>query len=249
MRQKSAPGPAWLVGTWAAALLVGGLAFLLTDERSPVRPAGPRVVTVTSIHTTVVLPEGQAEVSGTVTSFTADDANGPPLSLPIQIDHGGATIEGAMVDGERSTIVWDGGRPFVLSGDGSIDLGPTHVAGAVGALFWPIDGLRVLAPGEYRIDTPVAVGSGGLAHPRDSVTFTATEETTLDTNGGATVLRGPQPLHLEGPGSFAAEGTFTIKTREGTRTATALHFGPGSFVVDLTADGALTAVFNGPLTS
>src|SRR4051812_26683330 len=144
MRNKRAPGLAWLVGTWAAALLVGGGAFVLTNEQSPVRPFGPPVVTVTSIHTTVVLPKGQAEVSGKVTAFTADDANGPPLSLPIEIQTGGATIEGAMIDGARSTIVWDGGRPFELSGSGGIDLGPTHVEFAVGALFWPLDGLRVL---------------------------------------------------------------------------------------------------------
>jgi hypothetical protein len=248
-RARRSPGLGWLLGTWAAALLVGAGAYIVTNESSPVRPFGPPVVTVTSIHTAIVLPKGQAEVSGTLDAFTADDANGPPLSLPIEIKTGGATIEGAMIDGKPSTIVWDGGRPFELSGSGGIELGPTHVELAVGALFWPIDGLRALAPGEYRVDTPVAVGSGGLARPRDSVSFTATEDTTLETRGGATVLRGPQPLHLEGPGSFTGTGTFTVKTRDGTRQATKLQFGPGAFVVDLQANGAFTAVFNGPLTT
>lgn len=249
MKTRTAPGLTWLLCSWALALVVGALTYVLTAEGSPTRPFDAPSVTETSIHTEVVLPEGQAEVSGTLTTFTADDANGPPLSLPIQIDHGGATIEGAIVDGQRSTIVWDGGRPFQLSGSGAIDLGPTHVELGVGALFWPIDGIRLLTPGEYRVDTPIAVGAGGLARPRDSVTFTANEETTLETTGGATVLRGPQVLHLEGPGSFTAEGTFSIKTRDGTRTATKVAFGPGSFVVDLQPDGALTAVFNGPLTT
>lgn len=249
MRKKSAPGLGWLVGSWAVAVVVGGAAYVITDDSSSVRPFGPPVVTVTSIHTTVVLPEGQAEVSGTLTGFIADDANGPPLSLPIEIPTGGATIEGAIVDGERSTIVWDGGRPFELSGSGGIDLGPTHVELGVGALFWPLDGIRVLAPGEYRIDTPVAVGSGGLARPRDTVTFTATDDTTLETRGGATVVRPRQQLHLEGPGSFTATGTFTVKTRDGTRSATTMRFGPGPFLVDLAPDGSFTAVFNGPLTT
>lgn len=249
MTNRRGPGLGWLVGTWAAALVVGAGAYVLTDEASPVRPFGPPVVTVTSIHTTVVLPEGQAEVSGTFDAFTADDANGPPLSLPIEIPTGGATIEGAVIDGAPSTIVWDGGRPFELSGSGGIDLGPTHVELAVGGLFWPLDGLRALLPGEYRIDTPVAVGSGGLARPRDTVTFTASDDTTIETSGGATVVRGMQVLHLEGPGSFRATGAFAIKTRDGTRQTTKLAFGPGPFVVDLQPNGAFTAVFNGPLAA
>lgn len=247
--KKSAPGLGWLVGSWAMALVVGGTAFVLTDDSNPVGPLGPQALTVTSIRTPVVLPEGQAEVSGTIGEFTADAVNAPALSLPIEIPTGGATIEGAIIDGERSTIVWDGGRPFELSGSGGIDLGPTHVELGLGALFWQLDGIRVLAPGTYRIDTPVAVGSGGLARPLDTVTFTATDDTTLETSGDATVMRGPQQLHLEGPGSFTAAGTFTIKTREGTRRAITLRFGPGSFIVDLAPDGSFTAVFNGPLTT
>jgi hypothetical protein len=241
--ERSLPGGAWLVSVLIAAVLAGGVATVVSD-RTAKAPIVDRVV-----RTKVVLPEGQAEVQGTVDGFKADDANGPKLSVPLEIEHGGATIEDALVGGQRSTIVWDGGRPLRLRGTGAIDLGPTHVEMGAGAIFWPIDGLRVLDAGSYRVDTPVAVGTGGLARPRDSVDFTADDNTTIDTTGGATVLRGIDALHLEGPGSIAIDGSFTIRTREGTVTRTHLEFGPGPFVFDLAPDRTFTATFNGPLTS
>jgi hypothetical protein len=243
MSQKSSPGVAWLLSVLIAAVLAGGVTTIVSDHTAK-DPIVERVV-----HTTVVLPEGQAEVRGTVDGFKADDATGPALSVPLEIEHGGATIEDALIEGRRSTIVWDGGRPLRLRGSGAIDLGPTHVEMGVGALLWPIDGVRALAPGTYRIDTPVAVGSGGLARPRDTVDFTADDSTTIDTTGGANVIRGLDALHLEGPGSITLDGSFTIETREGTVTRSHLTFGPGSFVFDLRRDRTFTATFNGPLTS
>ncbi|MEA3018743.1 MAG: hypothetical protein QOI47_267, partial [Actinomycetota bacterium] len=136
-----------------------------------------------------------------------------------------------------------------LSGTGSIDLGPTHVELDARGLRWAIDGVRVLTPGTYRIDTPVAVGSGGLAHPADSVTFTATGDTTITTHGIPPIARGIGPVHLSGPGTLHATGQLTIRTRKGTTAARQLTFGPGPFLVDLGAGGSITATFNGPLTS
>jgi len=241
MRPKTSPGLPWLIGVLAAALTVGGVAQIVAERTEP--------VIETTITEREVLPEGQAEVSGTIDGFTADEAVGlDRLAMPIEIETGRATIEGAIVDGERAAIVWDGGRPFRLSGDGAIDLGPTHVEMGVGSVFWSIDGLRILVPGSYRLDTPVAVGAGGLARPRDTVEFTADEETTIDTTGGSAVQRG-LPVHLEGPGTFSADGRFSVRTRDGTVEATHLEFGPGPFVVDVAADGTFTAVFNGVLTS
>lgn len=241
MRTTTSPGPTWLLGVVIAALLAGGVATIVTDD-----PPAPIVETVIREH--VVLPEGQAEVSGTIVGFVADDASGDPLAMPIDLETGGATIDGALVAGDRATIVWDGGRPFRLSGSGAIDVGPTHVEHGMGAVFWTIEGLRILTPGDYRLDTPVAVGAGGLAQPRDVVEFTADEETTIETSAGSVVGRG-LPVHLEGPGSFRADGDFSIRTRDGTTRAARLEFGPGSFVVDVEADGTFSAVFNGPLTS
>jgi hypothetical protein len=245
MKQRSAPGVAWFLGVLVVALLVGGITTVVTDD-GPIRK---ETVVETEIHDEVVLPEHQAEVSGTIDGFVADDANGAPLTMPIDIDEGGGvTIEGAIVDGQRATIVWDGGRPFHLEGTGSVDLGPTHVEHGMGAVFWTIDGLRILTPGDYTITTPVAVGTGGLDRPRDEVTFSADDDTTIETRGGGAIGRG-LPVHLEGPGSFRADGHFSVRTRAGTVDATHLEFGPGSFVVDVAEGGAFTAVFNGPLTS
>ena len=241
MSARHAPGTRWLLGVVIAALLAGGITTVVTDD-----PPEPVIETV--FRDEVVLPEHQAEVSGRIDGFVADDANGEPLAMPVELPSGRATIEGALVGGERSTIVWDGGRPLRLSGTGAIDLGPTRVELVDGAVRWSIDGLRILQPGSYRIDTPVAVGSGGLARPRDVVDLTADEETTIDTSGGGAVARG-LPVHLEGPGSFRADGAFRVRTRAGTIDATHLEFGPGSFVVDVAADGTFSAVFNGPLVS
>lgn len=244
MTSTSSPGAPWLVGVLIVAVLIGGITTVVTDA-GPIRR---EVIVDTTIYTEVVLPENQAEVSGTVDGFIADDALGAPLAMPIDLESGGATIEGAIIDGERSTIVWDGGRPLHLSGTGAIDLGPAHVELGVGAVFWFLDGPRILTPGDYRIETPVAVGTDGLARPRDEVDFTADGETTIETRGDAIVGR-PLPIHLEGPGSFRADGQFRIRTRDGTVRATRLEFGPGSFVVDVAEDGTFTAVFNGPLSS
>lgn len=240
MRRRTAPGVMWLLGVVIVALLVGAGAQVVADREEP--------VVETTITSHEVLPEGQAEVSGTVDGFVADDAVGAPLAMPVDIERGGATIEGALVDGERSAIVWDGGRPFRLAGDGAIDLGPAHVELGMGAIFWSIDGLRILTPGSYELDTPVAVGAGGLARPRDTVAFDATDDTTIDTTGGAVVGR-PLPIRLEGPGSVRLEGRFTITTRDGVVRATHLEFGPGPFVLEVARDQTFTAVFNGPLTS
>jgi hypothetical protein len=242
MRQSTSPGPTWLLGVVIVALLAGGVAQVVAERTEPV------VTTTVTEHE--VLPDDQAEVGGTITSFVAVDAVGAPLAMPLELETGTATIEGATVDGDRSTIVWDGGRPFRLSGTGALDLGPTRVelGGGDGAVTWHIDGLRILSAGDYHLDTPVAVGTGGLARPADAVDLVAGDETTIETPSGTAVVRG-LPVHLEGPGTFEAEGRFTIRTSDGTVEATRLTFGPGPFVVDVADGGAFTGVFNGVLTS
>jgi hypothetical protein len=240
MSGRTSPGPTWLLGVVIVALLAGGIAQVLADRTDPV------------VETTVVehevMPADQAEVRGTITSFVAGDAVGAPLSMPLDLETGPATIEGALVDGQRSSIVWDGGRPFRLTGTGALDLGPTRVELRDGLVSWHLDGLRILTAGDYHLDTPVAVGSGGLAHPADAVDFTATDETTIEAPDGTAAVRG-LPVHLEGPGTFEADGELTITTRDGTVEATHLEFGPGPFVVDVADDATFTAVFNGVLTS
>jgi hypothetical protein len=61
------------------------------------------------------------------------------------------------------------------------------------------------------------------------------------------VTRTRGALHLTGPGTLVLDGTFSVRTREGRRTATHLEFGPGPLEVDLAADGTITATLQGPL--
>lgn len=235
------------MGWGAGVVLVGGLAYVLTSEDSPVRPFADPVVTDTSVREVVVLPVGQAEVSGTVTRLDATGANGPAIALPLTVPTGTAVIEGAVVSGGRSTIVWDGGRPLRLDGTGGIDPGPTAIHVEGGTVTWPLDdGIRVLLPGDYVIDTPVAVGTSGLAGPRDGVSFGADEETTLETVGWSVSL--PMgALQLEGPGGLVLEGDLTVRTRDREQRARRLALAEGPYVVDLAPGGVLTATVRGDL--
>jgi hypothetical protein len=238
----------WLVGWLAGVVLAGGIAYVLTAEESPLRPFGDPVVVDTTIREVVVLPVDQAEISGTLARLEAEDAVGPAIPLPLTVETGRATIEGAVVDGRRTAVVWDGGRPLVLTGTGAVDLGPTRVIVEGGTTTWPLDdGVRLLLPGEYRIDTPVAVGDEGLAEPRDGVAFTADGDTTMETTGIAVSLP-TGALHLEGPGTLTLEGDLVVRTRAGERTASRLLLAEGPFVVDLEPGGRFTATVRGDLT-
>ena len=237
----------WLVGWLAVVVLVGGVAYVLTSEDSPVRPFGDPVVVETTINEVVVLPVGQAEVEGTLTRLEAVDANAPPIPMPLTIERGRALIDGALVDGRRTTIAWDGGRPLRLDGSGTLDLGPARVTIEGGTMTWPLDdGVRVLTPGDYRIATPVAVGEEGLAEPRDAVAFTADDETIMETSGVSIQLPVAR-LRLEGPGAVTLEGDLLVRTRDGERPATRLTLPRGPFVVQLEPDGRFTATVRGDL--
>lgn len=222
-----------MVGWLAAIVFAGGVAQVVAERQQP------KVETIVrDVH---VLPEGQAKVTGTITGLRGADVVGPPLGPPILLPQGGtATIE----NGEE-TVVWTGGRPFALVGPG-LDLGPTTLTVDAAGEHWSIDGPRALLPGHYEVRTSVAVGRGGLATPRDSYAFDATDDAVLDAPGGI-VTRTRGALHLTGPGTLVLDGTFSVRTRDGRRTATHLEFGPGPLEVDLAVDGTITATLQGPL--
>jgi hypothetical protein len=226
------PWSTWLVGWAAAIVLAGGLAVVAAEAQQE----EPEVVE----RTVRVLPEGQAEVTGRLDRLAGTDLVGPPLRQTIRIDTGTATVE---VPGR--TFVWDGGRPFVLEG-GGLDLGPSAVVVERGEARWRLEGPLALLPGDYRLRTPVAVGEEGLARPVDEAGFTATDDAVLDAPG-ATIVTPAAPLHLEGPGSLVLDGDFELRTRDGSRAATHLEFGPGPLVLDLAEDGTVTATLKGPL--
>ena len=242
MRRRADPTPwgTWALGWLIAIVFTGGVVYVITDTESPLRVFDDPVAVETTIRDVHVLAEGQTKIEGTLTSLDGGDVVAPPLRLPLQFPAAvsgapaGATIEDALIDGQRSTIVWDGGRPFVLEGDGGLDLGPVPMGVQPdGSMTWLLsDGVRALLEGRYVLRTPVAVGQGGLAQPRDQVDFLADDETTIETHGVA-AHTGATALRLEGPGTLVVEGSFTIRTREGTRNVTHVEFGPGPFALDI----------------
>lgn len=206
---------------------------------------------------TTTVPSGRSEVSGTVTALTAVDATVDLLPTPMTVDvaepglgRSGAVIRDAVVGGEPATIQWDSGRPLVLGGTGGLVLAPARVV-VDGAGTSVSFGERThgFAAGTYRIDTPVAVGTSGLAQPLDAVDFTATASTTITFAGDASTRVGPGSLTLTGPGTVTADGSFGITTSEGATLVDHIEFGPGPFQIGLTpgAGGlAIAATFDEP---
>src|SRR3546814_2676291 len=117
-----------------------------------------------------------------------------PTPLTVQSQRGfgnGGQITSVEVEGRASTISWDGGRPLVLSSGGPLVVDPSDVAlVGDGMLLVLGGGAHALTPGPYQLDTPVAVGTEGIATPRDSVAFTAVEGTLLEARGDASIILG-----------------------------------------------------------
>lgn len=225
------------------ALVVGGGTPAAPGSDVSAGRSGPTASSASSASTASTkapaIPPGQAVVTGTVTSATAGDATGPPLSLPLEITvpvrgRGGATFYNVEVGGQPSAVVWNGGVPLGLLGHGAIVAGRVDVTVDASGSTWALDGAeRIVAPGTYHAAAPVAVGQAGLARPQDSADFTAGSGSALVTTGGATVHRDPQALHLVGPGSLVLSGSLEVQTSSGTARARRVLLSHGSFDVDL----------------
>jgi hypothetical protein len=201
---------------------------------------------------------GQAFVTGTLTSLSADNAVGAPLQPPFTITiasrgQGNADITGVSVAGQDVEIFWYGGQPLPVSGTGglAIDGGPVKVDGT--GITWMLDGApRSLTTGHFNLGAPVAVGTSGLATPRQSIAFDAGDRSTIETTGKAQVHQAPAAVHLTGPGSVTLHGDFQVQTATATRRAQAVVFGPGSYSVDLTPSGGadtINATLQGPVSA
>ena len=223
-----------------------------------VRVAGPepevRVRESTEpTRTVVVLPEGQAKVTGEIESLKASAEVVDPVVPPFDVGAARAVIGGALADGARVSAEWTGpGELLRIDGDGGgIDASPATVGAGKGFVVVRLDGTpRPLLPGSYRVAAPVVVAApGGLGSPRRGVTFTADGTTTLESDGVVWIT--PRPLRLEGPGTVELTGALRVRTRDGERTATTLRFGPGPFEVAITPrDGerwSVDATLQGPL--
>lgn len=239
---------------WAILAFVVGVTVVAHDRLDAGSGAGDQVVSGPdgAVGTSTTLPEaavpgpGQVRVRGTVSAVHLEgavlDPRRVPTPLTIVSDRGfgnGGELTGVVVDGKPSTVVWDGGRPFALVTGGAIVLGPVVADLAPDGLHLVLGGgAHELMPGTYRLDTPVAVGSSGIATPRDNVVFEATTRSLFEAHGDAGIVLGPDaPRHLVGPGRVVLAGALELTDAAGTRAASGLSVDQAAFDLTLTPDG------------
>jgi hypothetical protein len=202
----------------------------------PPTTAPPPPASVDSVPPGQQLPGNQAVVTGTITSVQASTATLGTVPTPINVvaaergSGNSATINGAQLDGKPADIEWDAGTPFPLSGDGGgITLtGVTVHVDASTATVQLGGGSYALTPGNYHLASPAAVSSNGLASPVTSVDFTAVAGTSV-TFVGSETLDLPLPVHLTGPGKVVLDGTFTVRTAQGSRPASHVELASGPY--------------------
>ena len=179
--------------------------------------------------TTTALAAKQVTVTGTVSALHVEGAVIEPLGLPLTIttpergEGSGATVKGITVDGKASGIEWDAGTPLELGGDGTLQLAPLGLDADADHLYVSFaTGAHGFSPGEYHIDTPVAVGTGGLATPMKSVTFEATTSSTITFRGNASTTLDPRQLSIRGPGKVVLAGDLTVTQPDGSTLKAAM---------------------------
>lgn len=237
---------------WSILALVVGVTVVIDDRfdlgggagdqavsgpDGTVPDSGPSTSTTAAGDPIVVPGPGQVRVRGALTAVRLEGAVLDPREVPVPLTivaeagfGNGGELTGVLVGGAPSTVVWDGGRPFVLSSGGALVLDPVTVDLAPEGLRLLLGGgTHGLLAGPYRLDTPVAVGSEGIATSRDSVDFEATAESRFEAKGNASLVLGPAaPRRLLGPGRVQLEGTLELTDAAGTSSAS-------SFAVDAAA--------------
>jgi len=244
-----------LLTLWAVLVLVVGVTVVARDRLDDGGGGSGQIIggssdalsAATTASAIVVPGPGQVRVSGTLSALRLDGAVLQPrlLATPLTITANrgfgnGAELTGVSVGGQPSSIVWDGGRPFALSGAGGIipdamtvDLGSDGLRATLGG------GAHRLQPGRYRLDTPVAVGTSGIATPRDSVVFDATAGSLLDARGDAGLLLGSDSSrHFLGPGRVDLHGTLDLTDADGARRAPSYLVDAAAYDLTLTPDGS-----------
>lgn len=243
MRKASAP-VLFLVGLLAVAAVAGVTAGIVTLFDLPDDGGDTGVISGGDGESPSVLGDDQVEVTGVAVGVTVEGATLERVDTPLQVttpgagNGAGATLSGVEVDGAVTEIVWDAGRPFDLQGaelgivPRAVNLFASPTALTVG---FP-DGLaHQLVPGAYGLQTPVAVGRGGLAVPQDAVAFEATDESTITFRGGATTSVLPRALELEATGRVLLEGTLSVRRPDGSSpSAVSVELREGSFRVSAT---------------
>jgi hypothetical protein len=185
---------------------------------------------------------GTFEVEGEVTALHLEGAVLQPRLVPTPLTlvsgrgfGNGGELTGVLVDGAASAVVWDGGRPFVLSGGPglvldplTVDLTPEGLRATLGG------GVHALEPGDYRLDTPVAVGQAGVATPYDALDLVATPDAQLEASGDTALLLAPDGIwRFAGPGLVHLEGSLILTRPEGAQQAVSLDLTEGPFELEL----------------
>ena len=242
-------------------LLGGGVVTVVERKNAPDNTIVHEATTVPPVTEVVTVPAfGQTLVTGTLKTLSADNAQADPIPTPFTInavERGAvrnATVEGAVINGARKTVYWYAGQPLPVSGSGgALDLGPAHVDADAHGVTWALTGTSAFKPGSYRFGSSVAVGSAGLATPEDGgVSFGADAHTVLTATDGVVIHFDSPTLKIDGPGTLQMTGTFTLRTRSGSSTATTLTMANGPFEVTLTpaAGGiSVTATLQGAVTA
>lgn len=212
---------------WTLAVLTAGASALAIDGNDPgTTLRTPPPPPPTSTTQPLVLPASDTvRVGGVVGAIEVTGRPTDSIELPVTFTSAergagnGAEIGGVLVGEDVATIVWDAGRPLVISGGGSFAFDEISLVLVDGRLTAAVGGTRPsVLPGTFDIDTPVAVGRQGLAEPRDQVTFTvgATEAPTAEFRGDITIELPMAPLTITGPGSLTLEGSFSSVQPNGT---------------------------------
>ena len=197
-------------------------------------------------------------MSGDLTALAGDEALTDKIATPFTFTvadagRGGFSISGAVVDGKPQTIVWSGGRPLPVSGACQLDVAEAKLDLTTSGATFALDGaVRALTAGACSFGSSVAVGSGGLASPQDSVSFRLPQDATFEPTGQTKVTVGPT-RHFEGHrGSASVRGAFAVSTTTDDWRASQVALGNGTWFADVTktANGSLhlEAQFEGDLT-
>ena len=232
----------YFVGLLAIVALVAGAtvgAYRAWDRATHTRDDNGGVLaggapTATLPPDATVPAEGQVTVTGTVTAAHLEGMTLASLATPITVNtavrgQGGATITPVLVNGKSTSIEWNAGQPLPLAGDGGMLVLGSTGAEVTDGIVLVLDGTHGVAPGTYSISTSVAIGS----QPKDSVTFTATDKTTIDFRGTATTPL--TDLTTDGSGKLTLEGTLTVAHPDRTTTpASSITLDSGTYKITLT---------------
>jgi len=243
-----------------AGATVAGYWYFENDVETRGGDAGDfGVIEGVSTLPTSIPAASQVIVQGSITSIHLEGARVDQLPLPLVFvtpsrGEGGATFLNVQVDGEATEIDWDSGQPLRVDGDGgflvtgplTIDTDPTNTVIGMG------DAPHGFSPGTYSINSSVAVGAGRLARAADSVSFVATDGSSVAFRGTASSTMPTVGLAMNGAGSVVIQGDLTLVRPDRSQTkvkSVTLTSGPfhvtttsenGNLTVQATLQGAVT---------